>query len=253
MPKYETFPRAYLQGSEIAKESRVTLGILSDIRTFGHIRSEFSQIDSKGTLVTPAPGFVWDCPELNEVLDGLSELGLLYEQERNDSGDEFVPIHVVDDVRPILRGYVEHVRTVALRHDPGLVLYLKVRGFPDAVLHGERHDVVGWHYHYCDRHGRRSDTLLSFDTGQPFKRDDKGNPVPLRVNSPLFWERHGVNKAKLKARAELWGDEKRESIFEAAQPDLDRFKPVDFRRPADDATAVWPQSAILSPRSLRSR
>ncbi|MGX4803990.1 hypothetical protein [Bradyrhizobium guangdongense] len=253
MPKYEAFPRAYLQGSDIAKESRVTLGILSDIRTFGHIRSEFPQIDPEGKFVTPAPGFVWDCPELNEILEGLSELGLLYKQEDYEPGDGFVPIHVVDDVSPILRGYVEHVRTMAIRHDPGLVLYLKVRGFPDAVLHGERHDVVGWHYHYCDRHGRRSDTLLSFDTGQPLKRDEKGNIVPLRLNAALFWERHGINKAKLKARAELWGDEKRMSVFEAAQPDLDKYRPSEFRRPADDASAVWPQSAVLSSPSVKSR
>lgn len=253
MPKYETFPRAYLQGSDLAKESRVTLGILSDIRTFGHMRGEFGQIDPEGKFVTPAPGFVWDCPELNEILEGLSELGLLHEQEDEEPGDAFVPIHVVDDVSPILRGYVEHVRTIALRHDPGLVLYLKVKGFPDAVLHGERHDVVGWHYHYCDRHGRRSDTLLAFDTGPPLKRDGKGNVVPLRLNAPLFWERHGVNKAKLKARAELWGDEKRISVFEAAQSDLDKFKPNDFRRPANDALPVWPQNAALSSPPVKSR
>jgi hypothetical protein len=251
MPKYETFPRAYLQGSDIAKESRVTLGILSDIQTFGRMRSKHAQIDPEGRWATPAPGIVWDCPELHEILDGLSELGLLYEQEDDKPGAEFVPIHVVDEVSPILRGYVEHVRTIALRHDPGLVLYLKIPGLSD-VLTRDYDGVVGWHYHYCDRDGRRSDTLLSFDTSQPLKHEN-GRTLPLKLNSPLFWERHSERKAKFNARAERWGQDKRLSVFTAAQPDLEKFRPKDFRRPANDALPVWPQNAVLSSPPVKSR
>ncbi|HMM87989.1 hypothetical protein [Bradyrhizobium sp.] len=255
LPGHENFPRGYLQGSDIANESRATLGVLSDIRTFVGMRRELAQRGPEGEprFLTPAPGFVWDSPALDELLDDLSGLGLLGKRDDDEPPNAFVPIHVVEEVTPIVRGYIEHVRTIALKREPKLVLYLKVKGFPDTVLHGERHGVVGWHYHYCDKHGRRSDTLLSFDTRQPLKKDEKGNVVPLRLNAPLFWERHGVQKAKLKARAEQWGADKRSSVFEAAQPDLDKQKPADFRRPADDARAVWPQNAVLSLPPAKSR
>ncbi|WP_156948591.1 hypothetical protein [Bradyrhizobium sp. WSM1417] len=251
-PERETFPRRYMEGSSIAEESRITLGILSDVQASAQVLAEMRRREAEddARFVTPATGFVWDCPELRELIGELNKLGLLWEEGGEKSGG-LVPIYVVKKVTPIVRGYVEHIRVVPLRHDPSLVLYLKISGLSD-VLDRDYDGVVGWHYHYCDRDGRRSDTLLSFDTRQPLKQEN-GRILPLRLNSPLFWERHSEGKAKFNARAERWGQDKRLSVFAAAQPDLDKFKPKDFRRPANDALPVWPQNAVLSLPFVKSR
>lgn len=250
--EHEIFPRGYMEGSSIAEESRITLGILWDVRASAHMLAEMRQRDAgdDARFVTPAPGFVWDCPELQELLGDLNRRGLLWEQGSEESSSP-VPIFVVEKVTPIVRGYVEHIRVVPLRHDPSLVLYLKISGLSD-VLDRDYDGGVGWHYHYCYSDGRRSDTLLSFDTRQPLKYEN-GNRLPLRLNAPMFWERHSEGKAKFKARAERWGKDKRLSVFEAAQPDLGKFNPKDFRRPANDALPVWPQNAVLSAPPVKSR
>ncbi|MCP1838786.1 hypothetical protein ACVIHI_008291 [Bradyrhizobium sp. USDA 4524] len=100
----------------------------------------------------------------------------------------------------------------------------------------------GWHYHYCDSKGQRSDTMLSFDTNQRDCVDKKGAIKDL----PLFWERHDEGKAKFRAKAQLWGNPKRESIWSSAFPEVKKHPLDEFRRPKNEALPVWPLNAVLS-------
>jgi hypothetical protein len=106
------------------------------------------------------------------------------------------------------------------------------------------HHQVGWHYHYCDRKGRRSDTMLSFDTNQPDRYDDM-----MQINNvPLFWERHAEGGAKFTAQPHDWGNEKRRSVADALFPKVTERPLNEFRRPKDTALPLWPRNAKLSPR-----
>ncbi len=107
----------------------------------------------------------------------------------------------------------------------------------DDLLVREKHDVFGWHYHYCDQRKRRSDTLMSFDR--------KRSATSGRANAstpPLCWEPHGVNKAKFQAKPWLWGARKRQTIYTACAPDLTIAPPLTFKPPGKDASDVWPLS-----------
>jgi hypothetical protein len=245
---YESFPTGYRHGSDIVEESRCTLAVLTEILAFARMRPKLQQAErSPLRFVSPTPGVVCDCPELDEILAELKHLEVVPDDEtRKGPSKDFVAIRVINRVTSVLRGYIEHVRTIPLRCDPQLVLYIRISDVLETLTR-DNHGV-GWHYHYCDRNGRRSDTMLSFDTNQPL-RIENGQIVPLLENAPLFWERHSESKAKFEARAERWGNEKRESVFKAARPDLKKQKPVEFRRPANGANPVWPKDAVLSSRA----
>lgn len=134
------------------------------------------------------------------------------------------------DERPILRGGIELRKRVPIAAGiPEVVVaYLvTVPGTRDQLTR-ERHGHWGYHYHYLDRKNRRSDTLLTFD------RDSPAAAMPI-----LCWERHAEGQ-KFKARAAMWGTDKRESVYSACQPDTLRFSLGDFKRPASDAEVVWP-------------
>ncbi|SIT50851.1 hypothetical protein BN2476_960002 [Paraburkholderia piptadeniae] len=137
--------------------------------------------------------------------------------------------------RPILRGDIELRRTEPIA--PGLpdvvVEYLvTVPGTRDQLTR-ETHGHWGYHYHYLDSRNRRSDTLLTFD------RDSPSGIMPT-----LSWERHAEGQ-KFKARAAMWGIDKRESVYSVCRPDTLRFSLGDFKQPASDAEVVWPLTAKM--------
>jgi hypothetical protein len=106
-----------------------------------------------------------------------------------------------------------------------LVMVPGTRDWIKRELHGVQ---WGYHYHYLDAKNRRSDTLLTFD------RDSK-NPI----NPNLCWERHAEGD-KIRAKANLWGCDKRQSVYSVCYPDIKRFTLSNFKRPATDAAVVWP-------------
>jgi hypothetical protein len=143
-------------------------------------------------------------------------------------------INVVYNVMHIHRGFVEQVRTEIISAPPVFdVLFLKVSGIRETIER-DIHDFVGWHYHYCNHKGERSDTMLSFDA------------LSEQSDKPLFWEKHSENNAKFQARAAAWKRRKRQSVYEACRPELKR-PAREFRRPEKTAQPVWPTGAILSP------
>ena len=134
--------------------------------------------------------------------------------------------------RPILRGEVELRRTEPVAPDipDGVFNYLvTVPGTRDQLVR-ETHGHWGYHYHYLDDRNRRSDTLLTFD-----------RESASAAKATLCWERHAENH-KFKARAGMWGMDKRENVYSVCHPDTFRFSFTDFKRPASDAEVVWPAS-----------
>lgn len=117
-------------------------------------------------------------------------------------------------------------------NDRVLKLVIKVSGIDDLLV-SENHDVFGWHYHYCDRDKRRSDTIMSFDRR---RTSTSSTAAPF----PLCWEPHAINKAKFKAKPWKWGDTKRSSIYAACAGDLAIRPPLYFKPPSQEAQDVWP-------------
>jgi len=113
-----------------------------------------------------------------------------------------------------------------------LKLLVKIPGIDDLLI-SEKHDVFGWHYHYCDRDKRRSDTIMSFDRR---RENSPSTSAPV----PLCWELHGVNKAKFKAKPWKWAETKRGSIYAACARDLAIRPPLFFKPPSQEAKDVWP-------------
>ncbi|MCP1848388.1 MULTISPECIES: hypothetical protein [unclassified Bradyrhizobium] len=244
-------PPRYLVRSNVIEESRATLNALADACAFARECSNTNRpVRWRPFEITDGefPGFILDSPALRDALSRAERLGFLGERqgyESLSSPDQVTVIRIIRGVSPILRGYVEHVQTVPLRSDARVALYLKISGLSD-ILNRDHHGV-GWHFHYCDKDGRRSDTMLSFDTNQPPRTEKDGRQVPFEENAPLFWERHSEANKKFDACPEDWGTKKRSSIFSAAQPQLTKLKPHDFRRPAAVARPVWPVGSTLSP------
>ncbi|MCK1578684.1 hypothetical protein IVB03_03560 [Bradyrhizobium sp. 168] len=159
-------------------------------------------------------------------------------------GSPILVVNLVHEVHPILRGHVELIETVPLRlAAERSELFARLIDIIDDrnKLDRDNHHV-GWHYHYCKPNGKRSDTMLSFDTNQPDRYDNKTGAIK---NVPLFWERH---KGTFPAKPKIWGADKRKSVFNAAFPDLLKHQWHEFRRPKDEASPVWPRSAVLSSR-----
>ncbi len=132
--------------------------------------------------------------------------------------------------RPVLRGNIELCNTEPIGGNISerLVQYLiAIPGIRDQLMR-ERHGHWGYHYHYIDDSKRRSDTLLTFD--------HRTSSIP---SPALWWERHAEHH-NFKARANLWGVEKRESVYSACIPDTLRFGLQDFKCPKANAEVVWP-------------
>lgn len=102
------------------------------------------------------------------------------------------------------------------------------------ILLKEIHGVKwGWHYHYCKNNKDRSDTILSFDI-------QRTQPCPH-----LCWETHAANKAKFDARPYMWSQRKRESVYSACSPDLEKHDLNQFKRPGSGSGLVWPYTKAL--------
>lgn len=171
---------------------------------------------------------------LNEIEERLDEIG--YEAPTDRTGS-YGTHYVRAPARKIVRGFLEpvHVAPIVPSGPPlTMALLTTVEGFKEKVCF-EHHGPVGWHYHYCDKDGRRSDTILSWDTHHAQQKKIR----------PLFWERHSENNAKFQARATLWADKKRQSIYETCRGDLKRAI-TEFRHPSDEASAVSPAGARLT-------
>jgi hypothetical protein len=136
----------------------------------------------------------------------------------------------------VLRGFLEvyETRRVFLRPPTAwLLAFLRIAiDDTDESLVAEAHH--GRHYHYCDRKGRRTDVVLTFDCR------NSESPVPL------FWERHGEGKNTITGRPQTWQPPKRESIYRAAHTDLEHRDLQSFRRPSKKSAVVWPTHATLS-------
>jgi hypothetical protein len=243
-----SLPSGYAEGSAIFAEMERTITVLGDLSELVDENVHQRRRVEKEIRLEP-PYFILGDP----VLDGA--LNHFIDRETAEHIDHVsrqytLTINIIRKVSPILKGYIEHVETVRIKQYPFVTYFIAVHGLRDK-LDRDHHGVVGWHYHYCDKKGRRSDTMLSFDTKQQLQVKTV-DAVALSSN-PLFWERHSESNAKFSARAELWGVGKRESVYDAVMPDLKKWGPTDFRRPADDASAVWPQNAVLSLPPVKSR
>lgn len=241
-------PRAYREESRIAEETQFTTELLL---TLGAIVApdNLRPIYAAEGYAEEVLGSVWeesessaffafDSRELRRIIEILGKIDPHREASNPaPTGAPSVTIHIVHAAYPILRGHIELVETVPLssiERDP-LAMRLII-GLDDRNKLARDNHQKGWHYHYCNSKGNRSDTMLSFDTGGATK------------NVPLFWERHSEGKAKFRAKAHLWGDQKRESIWTSASPELTKHPLHEFRRPKNEASPVWPLKATLSPR-----
>ena len=143
-------------------------------------------------------------------------------------------------IRAIHGGFVEPLmRAPIIAHVPETVVafLLEIPRERD-LLDRERHNQVGWHYHYLDFKRARSDIVLCWDTHVVRQ---KGR------DHPLFQETHGKGHAAFTARPDLWGPTKKKSMHYACAPDLDTWPLNDFRCASAKAGPVWPVSAILRP------
>jgi hypothetical protein len=248
------FPRAYQRETRIIDETILSILLLNSLASLPSLSEGIHSaelIESRAKEFRTSwkeydlPGlFGIDCPELRAAIERLGEPNVPEHQQGQSYG---LPINIVHSVKPILRGNLEVVETVRLtsfEQSAEVAFYIKIVDDEHELDRDNHH--VGWHYHYCKPNGARSDTLLSFDTNQPDRYDKNG-----RIdNVPLFWERHSPKKAKFKAKAKLWGPDKKKSIWDALNPELSR--PLhEFRRPSNEASAVWPTNAVLSARPRR--
>lgn len=110
-----------------------------------------------------------------------------------------------------------------------------IPGADDLIIR-EKHDVFGWHYHYCDNKKRRSDVLMAFDRNRLCEKPFSAGKHVV----PLCWEPHAIKNAKFKAKPLRWGDRKRASIYEACEPDLSVNPVLTYKPPSKEAQDVWP-------------
>lgn len=253
---FRVLPPAYRNESRIVEETTFSIELLRVMASLVIVTNERKNRD----LIEHQAGefasrweeqddligfFALDCHELRTAL---RLVNTTLEDRPFDlvSDSAAPPINIVHAVEPILRGNIELIETrrlAAVQRSPEIMLFLKILDDKNQLSRDNHH--VGWHYHYCKSEGARSDTMLSFDTNQ-LDRHAKGE----LYNVPLFWERHRESRAKFKAKAQLWGDDKRRNIRDAAFPELSKHPLQEFRRPKNDASAVWPRNAMLSVKPL---
>ena len=252
--KIRDLPRSYCEETRIVEETRFSIWFLRIVASLigpaddtipqRLIEQRAHEFGAEWEERELAGLFAIDCPELREALAKLDRLLTSHRSFVVGSELSGPPINVVHAVEPILRGHLEVVETLrmaAVERSPDVMLFITILDDKNKLDRDNHH--IGWHYHYCKPNGDRSDTLLSFDTNQSDRLDAHGH---IR-NVPLFWERHGESKAKFRAKAHLWGDDKRRSVWTAAFPELKR--PLhEFRRPKEIASPVWPKNAVLSTR-----
>ncbi|MGO7837064.1 hypothetical protein [Rhizobium johnstonii] len=132
---------------------------------------------------------------------------------------------------------IKHIPVVERVPDRVFSFLLEIAGDRD-LLKREHHDHIGWHYHYLDRWERRSNIVLCWDVRDlKVANDDRA----------IFQETHAEGQPDFIGRPELWGEAKKESMYDACRPDLDDWAAHLFRCASGKAKPVWPVSASLTP------
>jgi hypothetical protein len=147
--------------------------------------------------------------------------------------------------REILRGLLVPKRNVPiLRRIPDhIALFLISIDDGEDYLKRETHGM-GWHYHYHNWRKDRSNVILSWDTRWP-EPNPQTKPPTRRA---LFVEPHGEkNNADFEAKPWLWGEKKRQSMYNACAPDLVRWPISEFKCAADKSEVVHPPGRTLTP------
>lgn len=141
--------------------------------------------------------------------------------------------------KPILRGFVIPTRTTPINTPVSLRLYafITINGCKDLL---DRHLHQGIHYHYALADMTHTTTMICWDTRWSPSSDNKS-----RVRG-LFHEIHGRGSKFVRARPDRWGNEKRQSIREACEPDLRRWKITEFRCASFSSLPVWPLNSVTS-------
>ena len=234
----------------MAKLGQVNTGIPPLLRALKAINHVAREVDSADPTLTddwvPLPEIVERHRSQSEIEEILSEIERLLSDRGSlpagDGAGSYGRSYVRTPARKIVRGYLEpvHVVPIVASAPPRALAFLTTIDGLKAQVDFERHGPVGWHYHYCDRNGRRSDTILSWDIH--FERE--------KQHRPLFWEFHSDSEPKFYARPDQWGNVKRESVYATCCSDLNR-EILEFRHPSDNASPVWPIGATLTQNPLR--
>ncbi len=235
----DDLPTAYLLGTNIRAEAQFAERLLSIASGVVDYNSDVGPDDEIVYLMAHHGWTVraLNSPRLRQIIDRLDRSietdGL---QPDRDGNGIWIELNILHDVVNVLRGFLEvyETRRIFLRPPTAwLLTYLKIaiNDTEDSLVAEAHH---GRHYHYCDRKGRRTDILLTFDC------QNMENPLPL------FWERHGEGKTTARGKPETWKSPKRENVHRAAYTDLKGRDRLGFRRPSKKSTAVWPMGATLS-------
>ncbi|MGO4441016.1 hypothetical protein [Rhizobium sp. RAF56] len=147
--------------------------------------------------------------------------------------------------RKIFRGSLIPLQEVPTRVRVSLSVFafLTIHGDKD-LLHRDN-DQFGIHYHYVLANKVRTTTMICWDTR--WASDDPTRPEGF-ASRPIFRELHGEGRYAKAARPYEWGDRKRKSIRDACVPDLLKWDIKAFRSASNNADAVWPINATLTPR-----
>ena len=182
-------------------------------------------------LESRLPDFEYDRDIIPE--DGILRLAI---------GSEFE----VQAPREILRGFVVPVREVPIVVEitSRMLAFINIAGEKDML---DRHLDQGIHYHYALANRTHTTTMICWDTR--WKRDT--SQKPSNDVRPIFHELHGLGAKQKHARPDLWGRAKRESIWNACEPDLRTWPDIKaFRCASNNASPVWPTNSVLTPKAL---
>ena len=140
--------------------------------------------------------------------------------------------------RVIHNGFLEPVfrRPIVEHLSERVVAYLITLDEDDSLLR-ERGGGVGWHYHYLNRKEERSDVVLAWDTRAEVDHKNRG----------IFSEKHAERDKAFSARPAGWKDLKRQTIHTACRLDLKKWDKSEFRNASNEADAVWPRDAVITP------
>ena len=144
-------------------------------------------------------------------------------------------IRVTLALRPIHRGYLQPTKIVpiAMQVTERVAAFLITLPGDDHLLYRDNHGFR-WHYHYVNAEEEHSDTILCWDTRATLIGKSK---------RPIFQEKHASG---FLARPDLWGYRKKQTMHEAAYPDLATWSLGEFRCASNKSQPVWPLGARLS-------
>lgn len=98
----------------------------------------------------------------------------------------------------------------------------------------DRHNDLGYHYHYYKKTGgnfKQADAMMTFDPHEDYFQYPGINKV--------FWERHGRGTC-VKCQPENFGKKKRIKIYESMFSFLTARNKVNFRAPSQHAQVLYP-------------